>query len=246
MRATIVCILLAISNLADAVVDPELEEAANKAKSNIVVRFKVIDVQYEQADEVLVSRADVEVLEVIQGELDAVAGTRLLVTWSENYVAIDREAARAEADKRIGGLGPTAVPLLRTGQVATGWFRQGPDGELIPGSGFYSFETESMPEIVEGVPGDEIALNPGQYAMIRDLRLELWIKRFELVGGCPEGMMCVHGGYWSPLMSLVSNGRYAEVQPLKAQPIEVEECGCAITLLKSSSHSQAKFRVVPL
>lgn len=246
MKTTLLMIVLMLFCAdAFAVVNPEVEKNALRSKSTVVISFQVLNVRHEQQGDILYTHADVAVLEVIRGDFVAESGKAVVkVSYGANYVEARRQLDEMRDNKIVGGITSSQAPTLRVGQIATGWFKPGPRGtSLIPAAGFYSFENESMPETVDGALGEDLILPKGTTVIIRDLEMRLWLDRFTFVSTCPKSATCVIGGFWRPVVSIISGGRYSELLLHQGIASRLERQEVQIELVETDARTHATIKL---
>ena len=225
----------AIENIFKAV-----EEA--KAKSPIVIRFRVTDVEYEQHGELLYTHAEAEVLAVERGSVSM--GESVSIVYGSNFIAQARQVEAMEQSRMPGKAVALQIPRLLQGQTATGWFsRREDDGVLAPAAGGYSFETLEYPEILAGELNEPLTVERGQVARFAEPELELRLANFEWVSTCPPGKTCVTGGFFRPIVGVIYGGRYQSIALRRGVPVEIEPAEVIIEVL---SHDHGKTATVKL
>ena len=217
------------------------EEEA-KAKSPIVIRFRVTDVQYEQQGELLYTRAEAEVLETERGAVSA--GDKVSIEYGSNFVAQARQIEIMEQSRMPGKAVELQLPRLLQGQTASGWFsRREDDGVLVPAAGGNSFETLEYPEILAGELNEPLTVERGQVARFAEAKLELRLVGFEWVSTCPPNVTCVMGGFFTPVIEVIFGGRYQSLALQRGVPVEIKP---AETTIEVMNHDREKTVTVKL
>jgi hypothetical protein len=240
MRILITCLVLALSASAGAIVNPELERDTLRSRGSIVVRFRVVDVQHGQKGDYLWTVADAELIEVMSGDFVADPDTHVSINYQVNYMADILRFREMEENRIVGSSLTPGSPRLRPGQIAMGWFNPGAaPNSLVPAAGFYSFDTEYTPDLIYQDADKPFAMDSGQIATIRDLGLEIRIARFDNVGCCQDGVRCIHGGFWFPVISIILEGRYVEVFLMRNIRTEIPNSALEIEMIETDGTSQA-------
>ena len=240
MRLVTLFLLVLVGSSALAIPRPDAGLEQARANTELILRFKVLEVRYEQRGGVLFTHAVAEVLELIRGDTTIGVGSSVKISYGAGYVEERRQIEKMQREKQPG-LGPAwQLARLREGQVATGWFNLGGNKDvLVPALGYRSFETEVVPDTVELLLEEEVSLELGQVARYTDGDFETRIVRFELVGRCPPNMVCVHGGFWLPILDIIRNGRHSELLLQHGQPTPIPHTELTIHLLKTDGGSNA-------
>jgi len=247
MRTSLAILFLLVGCPSFAVINPNegLEQA--KTDSDVVLEFKVTAVRHEQQRDVMFTHAEAEVLSVIRADSSIKVGDMVTISYGANYVREAWQAAKLE-ESREPGLGiDIQLRRLVEGQVATGWFNTGADGEhLVPAIGYQSFENKELPESLNAKLDDEVEIEHGQVVWYPEIGLELRITRFEWVSTCPPDVTCVIGGRSMPVFDVIRQGRHQEILAMESRVTKIPSAGVAIEVLKQDQKSMAAIRVIAI